>query len=366
MRLARHPDLLLWWSGEGLTVRNLESGATLSGNQRLYPVLAAFDRPRSRSEALGRFPPQERRLAGELLDFLVRQRFLLPEAEARRKDSRRRAWGDNVASAIHHAASRDLRYAPPGAPQNRLIRERMAAVPPVPLFKRYRSVPRRTLLDGPASEMTLAAALDARRTIRRFRRRPVPFADLSAVVRGTWGLTGIHVGGIFGNLIAKTSPSAGSLHPVESYVLAWNVRGLAPGLYHYDVRTNELRRLRRGRPRVEAVRAASGQTWVGGAAFLCVMTAVIARSLRKYDDETTYRTLWLDAGHLAQTFCLLATARGLGPFTTAAIQDSYIERLLGLDGIREFPLYLCGAGVPTGRRSGSGSRRTRRAAPGVR
>jgi nitroreductase len=59
-----------------------------------------------------------------------------------------------------------------------------------------------------------------------------------------------------------------------------------------------------------------------------------------------YRTLFLDAGHLAQTFCLLATARGLGPFTTAALQDSYIERIIGLDGVSEFPIYLCGAGVP--------------------
>jgi SagB-type dehydrogenase family enzyme len=94
------------------------------------------------------------------------------------------------------------------------------------------------------------------------------------------------------------------------------------------------------------VRAASGQTLVGRAGFLCVMTAVFGRSLWKYDDEVTDRTLFLDAGHLAKTFCLFATARGLGPFTTAAIQDSFIEKFLGIDGTKEFPVYLCGAGVP--------------------
>ena len=151
--------------------------------------------------------------------------------------------------------------------------------------------------------------------------------------------------------MTKTSPSAGSLHPIECYVLAWNVEGLAPGLYHFDVGAGDLRRLRRGRFRAQAVRAASGQTWVGRAAFLCIMTAVVGRSLWKYQDEVTYRTLFLDAGHLAQTFCLLATSRGLGPFTTAAIQDSDIERLLGLDGTSEFPVYLCGAGQPAKRRS---------------
>src|SRR5438552_3816782 len=152
--------------------------------------------------------------------------------------------------------------------------------------------------------------------------------------------------GLLGRLVAKTSPSAGGLHPIECYVLSWNVRGLPAGLYHYDVAGNEMRRLRSGDFRREAVEAASGQRWVGKAAFLCVMTAVFRRTLWKYRYETAYRVLWMDAGHLCQTFDLLATAYGLGPFQTAAIQDSFIEKLIGLDGIKEFPLYLCGAGVP--------------------
>ena len=167
--------------------------------------------------------------------------------------------------------------------------------------------------------------------------------------------------------MTKTSPSGGSLHPTEVYVLAWRVEGLAPGLYHYDVAANELRRLKQGDFRREAVRAASGQRWVGRAGFVCLMTAVFARTLWKYQLENAYRILSLDAGHLAQTFCLLATSRGLGAFTTAALQESYIERLLGLDGIREFPVYLCGAGVarPTSdpasdRAPGASTRRTRR------
>ncbi len=83
------------------------------------------------------------------------------------------------------------------------------------------------------------------------------------------------------------------------------------------------------------------------------MTAVFERTLWKYQFESAYRVVWLDAGHLGQTFCLLATARGLGPFTTAAVQDTFLEELIGLDGIREFPVYLCGAGVPA-KRAASG------------
>jgi SagB-type dehydrogenase family enzyme len=165
-------------------------------------------------------------------------------------------------------------------------------------------------------------------------------------VRGTWGRTGWLDAGAFGRLLQKTSPSAGSLHPIECYVLAWNVSGLPAGLYHYDVASDELRRLRSGDLRAAAAKAASGQAWVGRAAFLCVMTAVFERTLWKYQIESAYRVLWLDAGHLAQTFSLLATSRGLGPFTTAAIQDTFLEKLIGLDGVKEFPIYLCGAGVP--------------------
>jgi SagB-type dehydrogenase family enzyme len=151
-----------------------------------------------------------------------------------------------------------------------------------------------------------------------------------------------------GRLPLKTSPSAGSLHPIECYLIAWNVRGLAAGLYHYDVRANELRRLKRGNFRRQAADLAGGQQWVEGAAFLCVMTAVFTRTLWKYRFENAYRVVWLDAGHLGQTFCLVATALGLGPFTTAAIHSRPLERLLGIDGIHEFPVYLCGAGAPVG------------------
>ena len=71
----------------------------------------------------------------------------------------------------------------------------------------------------------------------------------------------------------------------------------------------------------------------------------------------------LDAGHLGQTFSLLATAIALGPFTTGAIQQSKIERLLKIDGVTEFPLYLCGAGIPAAPR---GSERLPFTPPAVR
>jgi SagB-type dehydrogenase family enzyme len=337
-KIARHPDLVAWWNEDGPVVRNLESGVTLAGDRLAMEVLASFESARAPT---AHEPP---RVRGKIR-LLRRLGFLLPEAEARRKMSRIAAWKENIASALHHAASKDLRYVPQGRAAEKFARERLPARRPA-LAKSYRSGARVRLPAASRPAAGLDETLVSRRTVREFSRRPVPLADLAAIVGGTFGRTGTHDAGLFGTLLTKSSPSAGSLHPIECYVIAWNVQGLVPGLYHYDVGSGDLRRLRRGRFRAKAVRAASGQAWIGRAAFLCVMTAVIGRSLWKYRDEVTYRTLFLDAGHLAQTLCLLATARGLGAFTTAAIQDTFIEELLGLDGATEFPVYVCGAGVP--------------------
>jgi SagB-type dehydrogenase family enzyme len=192
--------------------------------------------------------------------------------------------------------------------------------------------------------MTLDEALRLRRTVREFESRPVPLSAFTRILRGTWGQTGWVDGGTLGRLVLKTSPSAGARHPTECYVLAWRVSGLAPGLYHFNVRKDCLERLRSGDLRDLAVAMAGGQAWVRGAGFLCVMTAVADRVFWKYASADAYRLFLLDAGHLAQTFVLLATACGLGAFTTAAMSERRIERALELDGVGEFPVYLCGAG----------------------
>ena len=62
-----------------------------------------------------------------------------------------------------------------------------------------------------------------------------------------------------------------------------------------------------------------------------------------------YRVVLLDAGHLCQTFCLVATWLGLAPFCTAAMNDTLIEDDLKIDGISESALYVAGVGFPRSR-----------------
>jgi SagB-type dehydrogenase family enzyme len=362
--LARNPDLLLCWSGNGLLVRDLNRGVSFAVSTDLLVILDLFDRPLAAETVPRRLPRYERTSVLRGVRQLQRMGLLLPADQARQRASRLAVWKGNLAAALYHVSSRDKPYLQNESAIDLFLNEHVISKPRPRRYKHYPGVPRiRFPKSGePRSDAAaLQRVLEARRTVREFSREPVAFRDLAAVVRGTWGETGWLDGGALGRLTAKSSPSAGGLHPIECYMLAWNVRGLPPGLYHYDVKEDQLRRLKGGDFRNAAVRAASGQRWVGRASFLCIMTAVFTRTLWKYAFEVAYRVLWLDAGHLCQTFDLLATSRGLGPFQTAAIQDSFIEKLIGLDGVKEFPLYLCGAGIPQPRFSetviGSGLRR---------
>jgi SagB-type dehydrogenase family enzyme len=347
--LRRNPNLLVSWKGSRLSVRNLETGKSIIGTTALIELLDRFSKPLNERRAAGGFLAYDRLSVARAIRRLRSLGLLLPTAEAVRRTSHIDAWKQNLASIQYHVATRDIRYLRGPAATDSFLKGRLSSERQPPRFKRYRRAVSRGLPKRPVSSdaMALRRILEARRTVREFARSPALFETLAEIVRGTWGMTGHFEAGVLGRLPAKTSPSAGARHPIECYVIAWNVSGLRPGLYHYDVCEDELRLLRSGDFRKEAVLAASGQRYVARAAFLCIMTAVFERTLWKYPVESAYRVVWLDAGHLAQTFCLLATALGLGPFTTAAIQDSFIEKMIGLDGVKEFPVYLCGAGIPS-------------------
>jgi SagB-type dehydrogenase family enzyme len=350
-RLRRDPDLAVVWRGTELLIRNVRTGRSLQASVGAIALLSEFDRPCRAAAVTARAPAAERRTLSRAIGAMCRI-GLLARADGAEVGGRLAAWDGNVASALYHAATRDLEYIESPARRLADLRKRHADVGPPRGFKRYGGAPM-IPLDCPDPRPVVAdlgGALDLRRTTRDFARRVVPLPTAAAVIRGTWGQTGWLDGRDLGRAPTRTSPSGGALHPIECYVLALGVGGLEAGLYHYDVPGNELRRLKAGTFRLEAVRLASGQRWVGRAAFLCIMTAVFERTMWKYRRENAYRTVWIEAGHFAQTFSLLATSYGLGPFTTAAMQDSRIERFIGLDGVREFPVYLCGAGVPGSRR----------------
>jgi SagB-type dehydrogenase family enzyme len=87
------------------------------------------------------------------------------------------------------------------------------------------------------------------------------------------------------------------------------------------------------------------QPWFWPAQLIVFMTAVFERTSWRYPAARAYRNVLLEAGHLAQTFCLVSTELKLAPFTTHAIADSKVDAVLEIDGVMEGVIYLVGCGV---------------------
>ncbi|MBI5145816.1 MAG: SagB/ThcOx family dehydrogenase [Thaumarchaeota archaeon] len=188
--------------------------------------------------------------------------------------------------------------------------------------------------------------LYSRRTIRQYQRKPISKTKLSQLLLWTWGYTKYFPTTDIGPFIVKTSPSGGSRHTTEVYPIILKVNGIKPGIYHYSVRKNSLENIRYGNFEDLAVSLCAGQHWVKDAAVVCLMTSVVKRNMWKYHQDHAYKVLLLDAGHVGQTFHLVCTKLGLGPFTHAATKDKEIERILGIDAISEIPMYVAVTGIP--------------------
>lgn len=189
-----------------------------------------------------------------------------------------------------------------------------------------------------------------RRTTRAFdTSRLLPLEPLTVLLRVVFGCYGYAQPTEGFVALQKTSPSGGSLHPVEAYPLVLRVEDLKPGFYHYDVERHALEPLvELALPDAEklAVEIAGGQNYAGTAHFLVVLTARFFRNFWKYRRRSrTYAVLLMDAAHLSQTFYLVATELGLGAFFSAAVNAARIEETLGLEALEEGPLGVCGCGI---------------------
>jgi SagB-type dehydrogenase family enzyme len=201
-------------------------------------------------------------------------------------------------------------------------------------------------LPAPKTDSEFPRVLLARRTWRQFSHTPVEKLKLATLLGLSFGVQSwVHLWGM-GRVALKTSPSGGARHPIEAYVLVLRVKDLPQGLYHYAAGTHRLELLRCGASTAEAIHYLNGQWWFGDAAAVVFMTAVFGRTKWKYPGPRAYRAILIDAGHVCQTFCLIATWLGMAPFCTMALADSRVEKGLGVDGVRESVVYAAGVALP--------------------
>ena len=212
-------------------------------------------------------------------------------------------------------------------------------IAPAEPFKRYPSSPKLLLprrWDG--EETNFWKLLQRRRSHRNFSTESMELTELSLLLWAAQGITGQA-----GSYYFRTAPSAGALYPVETYVVAVDVEGAEPGLYHFDVRGFQLEQLRSGRLEGELVAASLGQGMIRNSAAVFVWTAVLRRTMSKYGHRGL-RYIFLDAGHICQNLLLAAEALGLGACPVAAFFDRELNSLLGVDGEEETAIYMAVVG----------------------
>jgi SagB-type dehydrogenase family enzyme len=165
------------------------------------------------------------------------------------------------------------------------------------------------------------------------------FPRLATILSLTFGRTGTRIPRTnSAPLLRRSSPSGGGRHPSEGYLVVHDVPGIAPGWYHITMEPFSLRMMD-GPGTDEASLAATFPETVPRVPYqlraLVVLTSVFERNMYRYREPRTFRTVHMDAGHLAGT--LRMTARSLG--VTAGIfycdDAERIEKALSLDGMRE-------------------------------
>ena len=348
IQLRRARSLFAYWSDGRLFFHNFARRLTVSGRPITCEVLDFFDEWRTFQEAVTHLSGYTRKSVRSALSQLVKRGLLLvrdsPEAA---EDSRlAKEWSRWLPEGSFHFSTKDVAYADDNLSLNQL--KAMSVLPktrPPKFFKNVtgakKMLPARVF---PDSEFT--RVLMARKTHRRFSNQELTLEAVSQLLSLVWGVTGYVHSPMFGKLRHKTSPSAGARHPGEVYVMALRVKGLPRGLYHYHPAHHHLRTVSTNATPERAWLYCARQDYVRNAAALFLMTAVFRRTMWKYRFARAYRVVLLDAGHLCQTFCLVATWLGLAPFCTAALKDTLIEEDLGIDGIRESVLYVAGVGLP--------------------
>jgi len=194
-------------------------------------------------------------------------------------------------------------------------------------------------LPAPAlkGRLSVEEAVARRRAVREYGKGALSLAEASQLLWAAQGMTEPRQG-------LRAAPSAGATYPLEVYLVAGNVTGLAPGVYRYNPVRHCLLLALPSDVRSKLSEASLGQPWLRQAPATIAIAAVYARTAGRYGSRAR-RYIDMEVGHAGQNIYLQAEALGLGTVAVGAFDDAGVKKVLGLSKEEE-PLYL----MPVGRR----------------
>jgi SagB-type dehydrogenase family enzyme len=218
-----------------------------------------------------------------------------------------------------------------------------AGVSQPPLHAVFRDGPR-TMLPEPSLLHLGGAALrdvvEKRRSLRTYAKAPLTIEELSFLLWCTQGVKPESTD----KYTLRTVPSAGARHALETVLSIQRVRDLPSGLYQYDAAAHGLIAWSSPEDTADRLTAACmNQPMVRQSAATFIWVAERERMAWRYG-ERGVRYLFLDAGHVCQNLHLAAESIEAGACAIGAFSDDDINGLLGLDGTRQFVVYLAAVG----------------------
>ena len=191
---------------------------------------------------------------------------------------------------------------------------------------------------------SLAGAITARASVRDLRPSQLTLKQVGTLLHHAYGVVRRNNGNFPRPF--RVVPSGGALYPLEIFFHSARIKGLLPGLYHYNPAENRLRFLREG-DETDRIAEAMVQSEIARSASLVIfITAFFERSVFKYKDRG-YRFVLLEAGHVAQNLNLVSNALGLGSVNIGGFFDRDIDDFLGLDGVTHSTIYMVAIGKKT-------------------
>jgi SagB-type dehydrogenase family enzyme len=208
-----------------------------------------------------------------------------------------------------------------------------------------------SLQDNRCAPDSLLVLLEQRKTNRTFTGLPISLSAIHEILSETFRYREhdhalYRAQGMSTPTRRRSSPSGGSLQSCEAYLIARNVEGLPPGIYHYWSDADRLGMMAPIQEDFSFGRINAGQMFSDDLSAGVIITSRFDKLAWKYAHSRTYRVALLDAGHLSQTFQLMATALGLRTWLTGMFFDFDIRQLLRLpEDSQEYPLLFLGVGT---------------------
>ena len=174
--------------------------------------------------------------------------------------------------------------------------------------------------------VSLEQAIAQRRSVRSLTSKDLSQEQISQLLWAGQGQTSGY---------KRAAPSAGSLYPMEIYLLDKD------GLFHYVPSGHKLEVLGNDDLR-PALAASVGQGTIRDAAVDIVIGGVPDRIIPRFG-ERGMRYLYMEAGHIAENIELEAVSLGLVSVPVAGFNDSAVQKVLGMPP-ESRPVYI----IPVG------------------